>query len=356
MKRLKKRASLRRSLLLSFGLMIALLVLVATIGQLGLNQSTRNYRTIVEHDDLFVAETRHLQAFVFDRARAVFGYLMTQDELFRADLEQANGQIEQALLQLESEADTTEEREIIDRLKEANADFVAIIEPIMKRNSFTEFEMRQFVLETIRGPREALQSAVRDMLDLAESDARESKAQADLATQAARMASIIVTLAASGLGFAFAFIMARNISRPVQLIAETAARVAEGDLTVEELNIKRSDEIGDMAKAFNGMTRSLRSLVQQVVESAGAVTRSTEQMHVSTNQMAKVAQGVAIAIEEVARGAASQTESVREAANVIQQLRGTIDQIASGAQEQANSTLETSSVVDQMVAAVVDIN
>jgi signal transduction histidine kinase len=56
--------------------------------------------------------------------------------------------------------------------------------------------------------------------------------------------------------------LAGSILRPVQALRRAAVRMAGGDLT-QQLSVERNDELGDLAKAFNGMAMRLQHLMNQ---------------------------------------------------------------------------------------------
>ncbi len=83
------------------------------------------------------------------------------------------------------------------------------------------------------------------------------------------LAIFLIGAIAAGLVAVAAYGVARRISAPILALAETATRIASGDLgrTVE---MQRQDEIGMLARAFNSMTGQLRDLI------AGLEQRVTE--------------------------------------------------------------------------------
>ncbi len=70
------------------------------------------------------------------------------------------------------------------------------------------------------------------------------------------LAGIIATLLATALGW----FMSNRLSRPIQSLAQTTEQMAAGDLSVRA-NIKRQDEIGQLADSFNGMADQIESTV-----------------------------------------------------------------------------------------------
>ena len=68
---------------------------------------------------------------------------------------------------------------------------------------------------------------------------------------------IVVGLVAAVIISAVAFALARSVSRPISAVASKARLIAEGELDVEPLNLKRSDEVGELAASFDHMAEVL---------------------------------------------------------------------------------------------------
>src|SRR5690606_8625620 len=100
-------------------------------------------------------------------------------------------------------------------------------------------------------------------------------------TDAKRRAHIVIVAMGLSIGtisLLLGIMMARAISRPVSRIADTAGRVAGGDLSVNPITDYPNDEVGDMTLSFNRMITHLRRLVQDVSEASRAVLRSLEKL------------------------------------------------------------------------------
>lgn len=164
--------------------------------------------------------------------------------------------------------------------------------------------------------------------------------------------SLTLALIAAGVGVLIAFFLSRNISRGVRLVAATAERLAEGDLTVEELRLRTRDEVGDMGRAFNRMVQRLRGLLQGVTQSSQSVLSAAGELSSSADQSARGAQGAAQAVDQVARGAAEQANAADEVRRTMEQLQQTIQQIASGSQQTAGEVQEASTLLGQIVESI----
>lgn len=168
--------------------------------------------------------------------------------------------------------------------------------------------------------------------------------------------SVIAGVVLVAVWLLIARVIAVAIIRPVTgalgRFGELVGRVAEGDLAIQPIRARGSDEVARLTRAFNEMVKRLRELIAAVTSSASAVASALEQLHDSTGQVAAVAHGVAHAIEQVAAGATSQSQSTQETIEVVQQLRHALGGVAAGSQQQAEAVRQSAALVSDMVAAV----
>jgi two-component system chemotaxis sensor kinase CheA len=85
-----------------------------------------------------------------------------------------------------------------------------------------------------------------------------------------QIASTALALAMMTAGFFVAWWLSRSLARRIGRIAIAATAVASGVLTPAAINDDSSDEVGQLASAFNVMVRELRRLVRELEENAAA--------------------------------------------------------------------------------------
>jgi methyl-accepting chemotaxis protein len=124
-------------------------------------------------------------------------------------------------------------------------------------------------------------------------------------------------------------------------MAETADRIAKGDLTVEVRPRSDKDTLGS---AFARMVQNLGSLVGQVSETSEGLVVSKDQLSQATEQAAGATQDVARVASQVAAGSSQQATSSQEVTQAFETLAQTIEQIAKGAQTQAQAAQEASTL------------
>ncbi|EPJ77324.1 methyl-accepting chemotaxis protein [Pseudomonas sp. CFII64] len=157
------------------------------------------------------------------------------------------------------------------------------------------------------------------------------------------------------LGLLCAWIITRQIITPLRLTLDAAERIAKGDLS-RDMNVARSDEMGQLQASIQAMTLSLRDLiggigdgVTQIASAAEQLSAVTEQTSVGinsqkneTDQVATAMNQMAASVQEVARNAQQASEAAvhadRQAREGDQVVGEAIDQIEQLAQEVANST------------------
>lgn len=126
----------------------------------------------------------------------------------------------------------------------------------------------------------------------------------------------------------FGYWIARAIARPVGAVTGSLVEVANGNLTVQDLNIESVNEIGRLAAALNEMKNNTTDLVRQIQGNAQQIAASSEELTASSEQSAQAANLIAGSISEVASGANEQLTAANEASDVVEQMSAGIQQVA----------------------------
>ncbi|MFD2370050.1 methyl-accepting chemotaxis protein [Brevibacillus sp. GCM10020057] len=182
---------------------------------------------------------------------------------------------------------------------------------------------------------------------------REQKAMAQASQENSIMVDgvietgVIIGVVAVILALCIGYFVTRLIARPVIVISSSAEKIAAGDLTVEDLDIKNRDEIGELAHAFNAMKNNLRNLIHQVGISAEQVAASAEELTASAEQTSRATEQVASTMQEVASGSEQQATSVDQSAQTVNEMAQGIEKIADNAQKVSASAVQASQVAEE---------
>lgn len=118
--------------------------------------------------------------------------------------------------------------------------------------------------------------------------------------------SLIITMIVIMVSIFIAILIARKIANPIHLIDIEAAKIAAGDLTGSEIEVKTKDEAGRLAGSFNNMLINLKNIAKQLQEKSQTVASSSAELS-------------AIA-ENISAGAAETTSTINEIAVTVKQV------------------------------------
>ncbi|EGO64005.1 methyl-accepting chemotaxis protein [Acetonema longum] len=141
---------------------------------------------------------------------------------------------------------------------------------------------------------------------------------------------VAVTLLAVLLAVWIGFLMAGNISKPLERLVEVAGRIAQGDLS-QRADVRGVREVNELAAAFQTMTESLRSIIGQTMTATQSVSATAEELSASASEVGKASQQVAGNIQMVAAGAASQVDLAHKSGELIAQAVRASNQTATAA-------------------------
>jgi len=111
----------------------------------------------------------------------------------------------------------------------------------------------------------------------------------------------------------------RSITKPIHVSAAFANKIANGDLSSAMQDIKRNDELGDLATSLNKMRESLVNILTQIINGAEKIASESNQIS-----------GTAITL---ANGANQQASSVEEMSSTMEEIASNIEQNSNNAQQ-----------------------
>jgi len=134
------------------------------------------------------------------------------------------------------------------------------------------------------------------------------------------------------LAVAMALLISRIIAIPLQMISDIAGKVASGDLTVSIPAGHRTDEVGELLRAFGTMLNGLRKLMREINDGVGVLASSSAEIMATTTQ--------------VASGAAETAASVSETTATVEEVKQTA-QLASQKARNVSDSAQKASQVSQ---------
>lgn len=113
-----------------------------------------------------------------------------------------------------------------------------------------------------------------------------------------------------------AYFIGNSIARPIVETIGYSEYIASLDIThnIPEKLLERSDEIGDLARAFQRIIDNLNRIIYEVNDSSEQVAAASEELTATSQQSAYAAIEVTKTVEEIAKGAQEQALSTEEGA------------------------------------------
>ncbi|MCY7472574.1 methyl-accepting chemotaxis protein [Bacillus safensis] len=127
-------------------------------------------------------------------------------------------------------------------------------------------------------------------------------------------AAIIAGLLVIGIRFV------HRMTKPIVSVTNAAKRMADGDLTLEEIEVTSKNEIGQLGTAFNQMTAHLRQLILQVQSGSRQLADSAAQFEETISQTISASEQTSSSIEQVSEASREQSDAVGKVASAIQEV------------------------------------
>jgi len=128
---------------------------------------------------------------------------------------------------------------------------------------------------------------------------------------------LIVGLALS-IGGVTGWLLTRSLTQPLQDAAETADKIASGDLS-QAVESSRLDELGDLLRSLGRMQEALHASVSTVRQSADQIAESSREVSAGSVDLSARTEQAASSLEQTSAAMQQVTETVRQSAATAQQ-------------------------------------
>lgn len=144
--------------------------------------------------------------------------------------------------------------------------------------------------------------------------------------------SLVIVIALVAL---FAKYLTNNINR----VKNFAMAMAEGDLT-KEVDIKSSDEIGEMAEYLNKMSSSMRDVVKTIIGQSRDVAATSEDLSANVQEMAAKLDIISNSVRTIDTGIQELSSTTEEISASIEEVNSSVEVLADRAENGSGESLE----------------
>ncbi|WP_280771100.1 methyl-accepting chemotaxis protein [Salipaludibacillus daqingensis] len=144
----------------------------------------------------------------------------------------------------------------------------------------------------------------------------------------------------------------QKISKPVKVMSSHAKRVAQGDLSVTDIETDSQDELGQLAGHFNKMVQDLRAMIHDVNEKSEQVASTSEQLSASSEQTSESVSQVSESIQMIASSSNNQQEGMEALNETTKALSVEMDAVTAEAARTADISDDTAEAAQGGVASI----
>ena len=179
------------------------------------------------------------------------------------------------------------ENEYVNKVNETYTDY---LELFGKFNEIKSDERRQFYYNEIMSKFYQLKNNIRDLRSINQDTMLNAQEKADSRANKAIISTIIISISAIAVAVIFGLYLSSIILKPIKSLKDAVQSVAERNFN-QKIDVKSSDEIGELAKEFNNMIERLQEyeklnvnkLVEERDKSKAIVNNITSPLLVTDN-------------------------------------------------------------------------
>lgn len=338
----KSGFTVRQKLIGGFVSVALLLAATNAIAFYEFKETDKSYSNILNHRNVILSNAKDMKAVAAQQVSNLLMYLTSNDPNKLKVVQDENAKLNEIADQTSKLTQDKEDQEALKKLLGYNKLFKEKTDEMVKLID-TDLPSAQRLAKEQAVPLATFMiNSSNEILDR-----QQSLMNSDSQSIHQSMRSInVLLLAISTVSFVLAIVVgiviSRMIAKPMILMAEAANRIASGDLTANQLDVRNRDEIGNLAQSFNLMARNLRNLIQQVELSAEQVAASAEQLTASAEQTSKATEQITVTVQEVASGTDRQVQSVDAAVQTIGEMYVGVQQIAANTHHVSEAATQAS--------------
>ncbi|MGE8002849.1 methyl-accepting chemotaxis protein [Lysinibacillus sp. NPDC093216] len=329
---------------LVLGFFIVILVLVGTIGLnfKQLNAVNKTYRVLLEEQTTKSISIQELRTIAKQEIINIRGYLLLGNEQNFQSNTASREEFKKKYDELKASFDSQKSIELLEAINKSEQDVQQFADRMFSLKAAGETEQYE-KLDSTQGRLliKQFDNRVANLANYQDEYIKGQIAATSKEIQSIKFQMIILGVFAVVISLIIAMVMGSLISRPIKGMAKAAKKIADGDLTAEQIHIKNRDEVGDLALAFNQMATNLKDLITNVRHNTVQVSGSAAELTASAEQTIQATEQITSSIQEVASGSEAQGKNATESSAAMKTMTKGIQQLAATTAAVSELAIET---------------
>lgn len=349
------KMTIAKKMWLGFSVVLILLAGVSVMLHISMDEISAKYQFLLDDRVEKVDLIKDIEIAQKDISRSVMDYLLFNTDESLNNI-RSNSELQASLTtDLEGKLFSPETLKMMEDIKKKEKTFIDKNEELItaKKNKDTSVinkltaDSKDISNDTIKILGE-MEQFLQDDMDKTRAELKKFESMVNILT-------IVIPIISVILGLALAYFISRSISKPVKKVTAGLVQIADGNLRIEPIVIKNKDEVGEMAVAFNTMSKDLLEIVSGVRDSSMQLAANAEELTASAEESLASSQMVAKSAEEQMATSEQQVRHMDSSVHAMAELSQEVEQISISNEEMLKATDEVRVLVDKGSDVVSDV-
>ena len=325
--------SVRKKLNIGFIALICLLLILSILSFLQFKMAKKDIEEALNHRIVQMQLTEKIQQQIASQGLFLRSYILNgKDETAKANLERYEKLLPQTTKELTSIVRSDYTKDIMEQVSALQNDLLASSEKAIQAftNGNTDLALSYINNDVLKYNKE-IYALTKELLEYHEEQLQKVEQNVNLTVSRAIIISITLLIISVIVGLYFMNFVKNAIVQPLRQVIEAADALAQGDLTIVQLDYRSKDEIGILAAAVNTLKQNLSKLIGSVQDSSMHLSAASEELSASTEEVTATSSEIAHRVKET-------TSHLTSSASAAQQNTIAMDETAAGVQRIAEAT------------------
>jgi len=338
-----KNLKIRAQILGGYIVVSLMVIFVSATFIYGINHVQTSYGDLLKNNSEHnITVLSQVQFYFTGQANDERGFLLTKGPEYRGEITTKDQEIKKRLTSIEGTMANEQERQLLKNISDTQDRFTQNCFNVIDTYNTGDVALAmKMSFQDGRTLRKGLQSTFDELMKLEMENTDKAISTAESFGKTMGNFGIIISVFAIILALSLGFYTSTKIARQIIHLNKMASKLAEGDLSIEDIEIRGKDEVGQLATSFNTMKNNLHKLVKQVSESSEQVAASSEELTAIAEQNTQASIQIAASIEQVAQGTEKQADAVNETSSAVEEISASTEEVAASSGEITRSMVET---------------
>lgn len=337
---MKLKFKIRTKIRLGFFLAIIIFASVTMYTYVMINSINTKYSMLMDREMKVAILAEGMKSDAFDKIASLRAYMVNGDKNQLEKIVIIENSFNDKKAKIENTLTTTEGKDALNSLVNANNECTKLQDQLKLLDVNNDREAIRLINDEsmiivagdINRYSTTLSNLAQDVINT-ESEAQNKISRSFLSN--ILIIDIVIFLVILGLSE----LIARFISKPIVKATRHIEKVADGDLTVDELSIKYRDEVGDLARSFNKLLANFKDIIGKVKLSSDEVAASAQELMAGSENSSSSSEEISASIQSVYSGVENQKINIDNISSTINEVSAGIQQTAANIQNVSASTL-----------------